>query len=305
MKYLPLLFLFALPCMGQTNIQDTDTEPATESASGLYGSVAVVRTTFLFAAPRSHDASAKESYITVVKYSPDGQRTGKQMFSADSTLIGSVTFRFTPDNRLTETNYLDMYGNLVTRVAYYYNKAGQKISAIVYRGAFYPKEQIYYSYNSEGKVSNIIKNNSFSLPVEKEKLFYNKQGRDSVKIFYDGHNHLKLFVRFQYYPDGRPMGYDQAGPSGEINKRYRITYRPDGSTLSSKTEEYYPGYTITTLTEYDRWENPLKETRTLPEDITETTVMKYRYDKNNNWIFKSINISGKPSTSAQREITYY
>ena len=305
MKYLPLLLLFALPCTGQNPIADTDTEPATESASGLYGPVAAVHTTFLFSAPQKRDASAQESYITVVKYGRDGQRIGKKMYSRDSTLIGSVTFQFSPSHRLAETDYLDMYGNLVTRVVYYYNKAGQKTSAVVYRGAFYPKEQIYYSYNAKGEVSDIVKNNSFSIPVEKEKLFYNCQGQDSVKIFYDGRNRLKSFVRFQYYPNGQPMGYDQAGPTGEINKRYRITYRPDGSILSSEMREYYPGYTVFTRTEYDAGENPVKETQILPGGSTQTTVMKYRYDKHNNWIFKSIDTDSIPTASAQREISYY
>ena len=227
------------------------------------------------------------------------------MYSRDSTLIGSVSFQFLPSHRLAETDYLDMYGNLVTRVVYYYNKAGQKTSAVVYRGAFYTKEQIYYSYNAKGEVSDIVKNNSFSIPVEKEKLFYNCQGQDSVKIFYDGRNRLKSFVRFQYYPNGQPMGYDQAGPTGEINKRYRITYRTDGSMLSSEMREYYPGYTVFTRTEYDAWENPVKETRILPGGSTETTVMKYRYDKHNNWIFKSIDTDNIPTASAQREISYY
>lgn len=307
MKYHSLLFLllFALPCMGQPLVPDTDTEPATESASGLYGPVSVVRTTFQFATPRKHKPSDSEEYITVVRYNPEGQRTDKKMYSEDNTLIGSVTFQFTPEHQLSETDYLDMYGDLITRVVYDYNKAGQKTGATVYRGAFYPTEQISYSYNTHGQVCDIVKNNAMNFPTEKEHLYYNSRGQDSIKIFYDGRHHLKSSVQFQYYPDGRLLGYDQTGASGETEKQYRIMYRPDGSTLSSELLEYYPGYTVTTRTEYDSWENPVKETRTLPGNKTETTVMQYRYDKHNNWIFKRIVTGNQPTTSALREISYY
>ncbi|MCH5328799.1 MAG: hypothetical protein J1E02_07240 [Coprobacter sp.] len=304
MKYFPLLLLLALPCTGQTVVSDTDTEPATETASGLYGPVSAVRTTFRFA-PRKQSTSGSESYITVVRYNPEGQRTEQKMYSEDSTLIGSVTFQFTPEHRLGETDYLDMYGNLVSRVVYVYDKAGRKTSATVYRGAFYPTEQISYGYNTQGQVCDIVKNNALNFPTEKELLYYNCRGQDSVKLFYDGHHHLKSAVRFQYYPDGRLLGYEQTGPSGEIAKRYHIAYRPDGNTLSSELQEYYPGYTVTTRTEYDAWENPVKETRMTPGNETETTVMQYRYDKHNNWIFKRISTDNRPTTSALREISYY
>ncbi|GGB79842.1 hypothetical protein GCM10007424_19970 [Flavobacterium suaedae] len=213
----------------------------------------------------------------VLKYEA-GKLAEKLTFNRQDKLVDKVTYVYDDNGNLTGENLYLNNDKVVVKNAYKYNENNQKVSYTRYD----KNSEILFNTQYEYKGDNLILEETRGKEGEVEysrKMTYDDNGNMLSKISYDSYDDSETIEKFVYDGKGNKVTWD-VQKNGEPFLKINYTYNENGDVTGVRT--------------YNNIGKAIEERK-----------YTYNYDKEGNWIKKSIYIDGELKFVEQRDITYY
>ena len=234
-----------------------------------------------------------------------GNRTFWKIYKGAGTLVWEYVKEYDNIGNLLETN--DYHnGRLETRHTYRYNDNSKCIKESDFDENGRLKWEETLKYDAKGNKVEVLDFNTIDGSEIRHYFKYNEMGKPIEENEYAGENTKKYKRTINNYDEqGNLIEIKQYNENGvQIyegrfdrygNHLADIAYNEDGSLHDKITAEY----------RYDSKGNEIEETLHYTDGSGATSISKYEYDGQNNWVKKTVFEDGEATRLIEREITYY
>jgi hypothetical protein len=240
----------------------------------------------------------------VYGYDKKGSQIGRSLFSQNNTLLEKYIFQYDTAKRITDSIRLDSYGNVIMKCTWQYDREGRRTKTRLFwnDSLVHTKE---FEYNKKGKLIRETKNPA---PGNDPNLIVYSYDAKGNRIMVDKHftdeqaDRKELYV---YDSSGNIVGCTYLAKD-EKNK-VEITRIFDKRKKMIEQVRYEAGVIYNRyIYKYDDKGNELEtDIYNGSDKIPYHMTWKYEYDKNGNWIQKTLFENGMPGETIKREIEYY
>jgi hypothetical protein len=218
----------------------------------------------------------KEDYIIV--FNNKGNKIEEKKYSTDGGLKEKIIYKYNGNTNKTEERYYKQNGSLDYKLSYKYEE-----NILTEINRVDPNDKLVYKiklkYDSNNNLQEKTRVSDKGRPIFKYIYYYNKKGYKIKAKAYNYYNNKKLYWI-------RTYDYNERGDLIE-KKEY-----DENKELTSKT-----------IFKYNDKGNIKKEYK--PNDNQDHWSYSYKYDKNENWIRKTIYNNEIPQYIVERTIEYY
>jgi len=243
---------------------------------------------------------------TIFAYDSKNTPIGRSFLGHNGELVEKYIYTYA-QGRMTDSIRLDRYGNQVEKNSWQYDARGNRIREISLRNSDSSVINTAYDYNPAGKLLRLSRKHSFDNKLDFVLVYkYDDKGNmiNEEKRYRSGITDDKK--EYSYDSSGNKVGFIRYTAEGKIIERFSYAYHKNGN-LAEENKYDSVGMLISRLVyKYDEKNNETERSRYLSSGKPEVQITwDYEYDKQGNWIVKTLLINGTIARVTKREIEYF
>lgn len=156
-------------------------------------------------------------------FKSSAQETEITILNQGTIPSGRIVLKYDRSRRLTEETETDTQGNIIRKVTYAYNPAGQLTQETRFRGNNFAYSN-NHQYNSRGQITEIEKEEASSAPVIIHKYSYDNSGRLAEEQWYSENAKDYSSRKYQYDSKNNIASMDCYFISYKFRVMYKYTF---------------------------------------------------------------------------------